>query len=279
MPTQATLCPFCRGLNSAGEKRCYRCGRPLPGRLSSGAIGFVQGALGGEAPITRLLIGLCLVVFALCFASDRRLPFFSGQFSMSTTLRFGSLVGSLGAAEPWRYLAAVFVHYNVLHVAMNAWSLRAVGPAAERQFGKARFVLLFVLSGVIGFVVSDHWYSGMSPPTAGASGAIFGTFGSVLGVAFARRDPNWKQILIQNAVSLLILGLMFPVNNAAHAGGLAAGALLGFAFTKESRKLKLDLPLGLIAGLLVVFCLGSVVLSAISPVWRSVRAREDSREY
>ncbi len=279
MPTQATLCPFCRGLNSGGETRCYRCGRPLPGRLSSGALGLVQGVLGGEAPMTRLFIGLCLVVFALCFASDRRLPFFSGQFSMSTTLRFGALVGSLGAAQPWRYLAAVFVHYNVLHVGMNAWSLRAVGPAAERQFGKARFVLLFVLSGVLGFVVSDHWYGGMSPPTAGASGAIFGTFGSVLGVAFARRDPNWKQILVQNAVSLLILGLAFPVNNAAHAGGLATGAVLGFAFTKESRKLKLDLPFALLAGLLVLLCVGSVVLSATSPVWRSVRAREDSQEY
>lgn len=279
MPTPAKLCPFCRGLNSAGERRCYRCGRPLPGPLASGVVGFIQNALGGEAPMTRLLLGLCIAVFALCIAADHRLPLWiADQFRLSTTLRFGALVGGLGAAQPWRYLASVFVHFNVLHLAMNGWSLRAVGPSAERQFGRARFVVLFVLSGIIGFVVSDYWYGGMSPPTAGASGAIFGTFGSVIGVAYARRDPNWKQILLQNAINLAILGFAFPVNNAAHFGGLVTGAALGFAFTKESPRLKLDLPFAAFAGILLVLSVVSVALSAASPIWRSLRAHEMSQE-
>ena len=42
MSSQATLCPFCRGLNSAGERRCYRCGRSLPGPLATGLIGFFK---------------------------------------------------------------------------------------------------------------------------------------------------------------------------------------------------------------------------------------------
>jgi membrane associated rhomboid family serine protease len=278
MPTSAKLCPFCRGLNSAGERRCYRCHRPLPGPLATGAIGFVQNALGGDAPMTRLLLGLCIAVFALCVASDRRLPLWiSDHFALSTTLRFGALLGGLGAVQPWRYLASLFVHFNVLHLAMNGWSLRAVGPSAERQFGRARFVVLFLLSGTLGFMLSDWWY-GVSPPTAGASGAIFGTFGSVIGVAYARRDPNWKQILLQNAVNLAILGFAFPVNNAAHLGGLVTGAALGFLFTKESRRLRLDVPLGLLAGLLLALSLVSVVLSAVSPVWRSLRLQEMSQE-
>ncbi len=250
----------------------------MPGPLASGFIGFVTGTLSGEAPMTRLFLGLNLMVFALCVATERSLPLFRDNFRMSTTLRFGALVGTLGAAEPWRYLSAVFVHYNLLHVGMNCFALSRVGATAEREFGKARFVLLFVLSGVIGFLVSNQWSGGIDPPTAGASGAIFGLFGSVIGVLYARRNPAWKQALVENLVWLAILAFMGPINNAAHVGGLACGALLGFLFSKEARKLRLDLPFGLIAGLLLAVSLASVVLSARSPVWRAVRVQEDSRE-
>lgn len=276
MRNQTTVCPFCRGLNSGGERRCYRCGRPLPGPLASGVLGFFRETLSGEAPLTRLFLGLCLLVFALCMVSDHRLPLFQDNFRMSTTLRFGALVGTLGRAQPWRYLSAVFVHYNLLHVGMNCLVLSRVGAAAERELGKARFVVLFVVSGVLGFLVSNLWSGGVDPPTAGASGAIFGLFGSVVGVLLARRDPAWKQALLENLVWLAILAFMGPINNAAHVGGLGAGALLGFLFSKESRKLRLDLPLGLLAGLLLVLSLASVVLSALSPVWRVVRDQENS---
>lgn len=279
MASSATLCPFCRGLNSAGERRCYRCGRPLPGPVASGILGFFNGVLGGEAAMTRLLFGMCLAVFALCVASDHKLPLWiSDQFSHSTALRFGALMGNLGELQPWRYLAAVFMHFNALHVGMNGWSLLAVGPGAERQLGRARFVVLFVLAGVLGFVVSDLWYGGMSPPTAGASGAVFGIFASMIGVAYARRDPNWKQILLQNAVNLAILGLMFQVNNAAHFGGALTGAVLGYLFSKEPRGLKLDKPLAVLAGILIVLSVASVALSAFSPIWRSVRVQEMSQD-
>jgi rhomboid protease GluP len=280
MPTQASVCPFCRGLNSADEKRCYRCGRPLPGPLATGVIGLFQAALGGDAPITRLLLGMNLLVFALCIASDRALPLWGTQsFSMSTMLRFGELYGSLGREQPWRCLAAVFVHYNVLHVGMNMWAFFRVGADNERELGKARFLILFVLSGLVGFLVSDQWFGGMSPPTAGASGAVFGVFGALIGVAYARKDPNWKQILVQNLVWLAILAFMSSVNNAAHAGGLATGALLGFLFSKEPRKLALDGVFGVIAGLLLAACVASIGLCVASPLWRMVRAQEESRQY
>ncbi|MEP7051819.1 MAG: rhomboid family intramembrane serine protease [Pseudomonadota bacterium] len=239
-------------------------------------LGFFRETLRGDAALTRLFLGLNLLVFALCVLTDRRLPLFQDNFRMSTTLRFGALLGRLGAAQPWRYLSAVFVHYNLLHVGMNCMVLTRVGASAEREFGKARFVVLFVVSGVLGFLVSNQWSGGVDPPTAGASGAIFGLFGSIIGVLFARRNPAWKQALVENLVWLAILALMGPINNAAHVGGLATGALLGFLFSKEARKQRLDLPFGLIAGLLLALSLASVVLSTLSPVWRLVRDQENS---
>jgi len=276
--SQAKLCPFCRGLNSAGERRCYRCGRPLPGPLASGLIGFFQSAFAGESSLTRLFVGACLVVFALCFASERQLPMWGTQhFALSTMLRFGGIAGSLAQSQPWRYFSAVFVHFNLLHAAMNCWVLVAIGAAAEREFGKARFAVLFLLSGALGFVASDWW--GVSGPTAGASGAVFGLFGAVVGSAYARRDPNWKQLLTQNVIWILILSFMGNINNAAHVGGLVAGALLGFLFNKEPRKLRLDAAYGAVAVGLVVLSLAGVALSASSPIWRLVRSQEQSQLY
>jgi len=280
MPKQASLCPFCRGLNSAGERRCYRCGRSLPGPLASGLIGFFQNTLRADNAMTRLFVGLCMAVFAVCFASEHRLPLWGTQsFALSTILRFGGIAGALAQAQPWRYFSAIFVHFNLLHVGMNCFVMVAVGAAAERELGKARFVLLFVLTGALGFVASDLWEGGVGSPTAGASGAVFGLFGSVIGVAYARRDPNWKQVLLQNVVWIVVLSFMGSVNNAAHVGGLAAGALLGFLFNREPRKLNLDRAFAVVAAVLVVLSLASVVLSAISPVWRLVRNQEIGREY
>jgi rhomboid protease GluP len=274
--SQAKLCPFCRGLNSAGERRCYRCGRPLPGPLASGLIGFFQNTFAAESALTRLFVGVCLIVFALCFASEHRLPLWRDQFALSTMLRFGGIWFTLAQSQPWRYFSAIFVHLNLAHVAMNCFVLVSIGSAAEREFGKARFALLFVLTGVLGFVASGQW--GGSGGTAGASGAVFGLFGAVVGVTYARRDPNWKQLLVQNLVWILVIGLFGGrADNAAHFGGLLAGVVMGFLFNKEPRKPNLDGVFAGLAVLLVALSLAGVALSAASPVWRMVKSQEDSR--
>ena len=90
MPIQSKLCPFCRGLNSAGERRCYRCGRALPGPLATGLLGFIKNTLAVDNAMTRLFVGLCIAVFLLCVASEHRLPVWGGRdqsFALSTILR------------------------------------------------------------------------------------------------------------------------------------------------------------------------------------------------
>ena len=87
-------------------------------------------------------------------------------------------------------------------------------------------------------------------------------------------------MLVENLVWVAVIGLMNNrVNNAAHAGGLAAGALFGFLFTKEPRKWRLDIPFGILAALLLALSIGSVVLSAVSPYWRAERNAENAGQY
>jgi len=270
MPDQrARLCPYCRTLNSPDERTCHRCGRALPGPAATGVLDTARQLLDGHAPITRGLLGWCLLMTALCIATERHIPLWiTDGFRPRTLARFGALFRSAGELEPWRYLGAVFLHANVLHIAVNGWSLAAIGPAAEHRFGRARYLVLFMLTGILGFVASSWWYGAAGPLTVGASGAICGLVGSVVGDAYARRDPAWKSILWANLVNLAILALMLPVNNAAHVGGMAVGAVLGFVFRREPRHRALDRAYLVLALILVGLTPASAILSNASPIWR-----------
>ncbi len=89
-------------------------------------------------------------------------------------------MGVLGPTlEPWRMLSAVFVHLGVLHLVMNMSALAWLGRAIEGSLGSWRMIAIFVISGLAGFYLSCLYY-GPGPPTAGASGAIFGLVGAQL---------------------------------------------------------------------------------------------------
>jgi membrane associated rhomboid family serine protease len=235
-----------------------------------------RDVLGAEAPATRILLFLELAVFGLCVVVDRSMPLgLSGAFKTSTLLRFGALGGMLGAAEPWRYLSAVFVHAGLLHVGMNMWVFVSLGRDLERGMGSARFVLLFLLTGALGFVASAYWYAPFQPLTMGASGGVFGEIGAVVGILWARRDPEWKRAFVRNLIYALLLSVALGnVNTAAHLGGFAAGIALGFLFGREPPRWKLEWPMRIFALVGVCSVVASVVLSMHSPVWQARRAHE-----
>lgn len=273
----ARVCPYCRELNSVGEARCYRCGRRLPGPVGEGVSQVVRQLLGVEAPWTRLLLAMELLVFALLVAADHRMPLgFHDGFRASTLLRLGAMGMGSERFEPWRLLSAVFVHMGVLHVGMNLWVFTHLGARLERELGGARAALIFLVTGVLGFVASEFWYAPLSLLTAGASGGVFGQIGAEVGILRARRDPDWRRSLIVNLLYALLLSLAVrgAVNNAAHIGGFAAGIALGYAFEVERRRWSLDRGLRIVAVILVVAALASVLLSAHSTFWQLVRARE-----
>jgi rhomboid protease GluP len=272
----ARICPYCRELNSVGEARCYRCGKRLPGPVGQGVSRVVRQLLGAEAPFTRLLLVLELLVFALLVAADRRFPLgLHDAFRASALLRFGAMGMGTESAEPWRLLSAVFVHMGVLHVGMNLWMFTDLGARLERELGGARAALIFLVTGVLGFVASELWYAPLSLLTAGASGGVFGQIGAEVGILRARRDPEWRRSLIRNLVYALVLALALKgVNNAAHIGGFAAGVALGYAFEEERRRWSFDRALRVVAAVFVLAAVASVLLSMHSTVWQVIRSRE-----
>jgi membrane associated rhomboid family serine protease len=266
-------------LNGERETRCYRCGRRLPGPAAQGALRVVREVLGVEAPVTRLLLALELLVFAVMVVADRNLPLgLRDAFRSSTLLRFGALGGAFDESERYRLLSAVFVHMGVLHVGMNMWMFTDLGARLERELGGARLALIFVVTGVLGFVASEWWYAPMHVLTAGASGGVFGQIGAEVGILRARRDPEWRRSLARNVLYALLLSFALRVNSAAHLGGFAAGIALGFAFERERHRLRLDRLMNALAAAVVLAVVGSVLLSMHSPAWQVQRVRELSYE-
>jgi membrane associated rhomboid family serine protease len=268
-------------LNGADEPTCHSCGRPLPGPTARAGASIVRQVFGAELFMTRFFTGLCLVVFALgTLGSGGFPPIFGSYFAASELLRWGAIGFDLGRIEPWRYLAAVFVHLNLVHLALNMLSLVYLGRMLEQQVGGARLALLFVVTGIAGFIVSDLWHSYLGAPwiTAGASGSLFGMMGAFIGWLYARRDPEWKNVLLRFAVYAVAFAFAFPVNNAAHLGGFVAGFPIGFLLQRERRPERRQRVFAILAAICVIASLASIVLSATSPIWKVRKAIELERD-
>lgn len=274
MAQSARVCPHCGKLNGADETRCFSCDRRLPGPLLTGALDLWQSALGREYPMTKLYVGLCLIVFALMTLSSRKFEILGGV--VSEAVRWGAMLTGLTGLEPWRVLSAIFVHFGVLHIGFNMMALWDVGRAIEQRLGSARFVLIFIGTGIAGFVASEYWYSLRRElvPTAGASGGLFGLIAAFVGYLYAQRDPAWKQFLVRVLVYAAIFAIALPVNNAAHAGGFVAGFPLGYLFYREKRPWLRSRLFGSLAALLVVASFGSIALSHASPLWKELKRGE-----
>lgn len=238
-------------------------------------MGLLTTALGREFPLTKLYVILCVAVFVMTTLASRKLEMLGGT-RPSEALRWGALFGTLGRHEPWRYLSAMFVHFGVLHLGFNMMALWDFGRATELRLGSGRFTLIFVLTGVLGFVTSDLWYafSGAPALTAGASGGLFGLTGALIGYLYAARDPAWKQFLVRVIIYAAIFAFALSVNNAAHIGGFATGFPLGYLFYKERSPWGRNKVFGGLAVLCVLASLGSIAASHASGVWREVRRQE-----
>jgi rhomboid protease GluP len=281
MPHGSRICPHCGALNAAEDSICHRCQQRMPGAMTTAATSLLGQAFGTDFPLTKFFVVLCVTVFVILTFMPTAVadgepgahnPFRSLMGApMPDLVRWGALVGnpvlgSLGFAEPWRYLSAMFVHIGALHIAFNLMALWDFGRATEQRIGSARFAIVFVVTGIVGFLASDFWFLVVSPQpylTAGASGGLFGLIGCMIGYLYAGKDPIWKQFLYRFAIMTAIFAFALPVNNAAHAGGFLCGAPLGYLAYKENRPWRLNTLFGWVAGILVAASIASVVLSRV----------------
>ncbi len=177
--------------------------------------------------ITYIIIALNIIVFLLTYI------FGKGSTDANTLVDFGGLykaavVGKYGVYELYRLVTSIFLHNGIFHLLFNMYALYILGPQLESFFGKFKFTLIYLISGIAGNLLSLLFISN-NTVSVGASGAIFGLMGALLYFGYHYRVYLGSVIrsqIIPIIILNLILGLLISgVNNFAHIGGLVGGVL------------------------------------------------------
>jgi rhomboid protease GluP len=198
-----------------------------PRRPSNGGTQKRQGELKLDA--TNIIIGVNVAVFVL----TKGILGVGGNPMLLRKLM--KINRAIEYGQSYRLLTAIFCHGSFYHLGMNCYSLTSLGPMAERAFGTDRFVMTYLLSGVLANLAT--FFLGISPMSLGASGCTFGLIGAFathfyrnkrfLGARAEQGLESIKRTVILN----LVYGLSMPgIDNGAHMAGLASGALCSYLF-------------------------------------------------
>ena len=172
--------------------------------------------------ITYILIVLNTLVFLFGFL------FGMGNSLVNAFANYGPYIID---GEYYRLLTSAFVHVNILHFVMNMYALYIVGSQAEGFFGKAKFLIIYILSALSGSLLSMLLNQNVA--SIGASGAIFGLFGALLYFGYNYRvylgNTFVRQILPVILINLLFGFMVVGIDNYAHIGGLIGGYVVSMA--------------------------------------------------
>jgi rhomboid protease GluP len=185
--------------------------------------------------VTPTIVGINVAIFLVMVACGMHFV----QPDVHGLLRWGANYGPKTInGQWWRLLTCTFLHIGVLHLGFNMLVLWDAGRLAERLLGNAGFLLVYLLCGLAGSLASLWWHPGIV--SAGASGAIFGVYGALLGFLALRRDTIPFEVLkgLRSSAFVFLIynvffGLTVPgIDMAAHLGGLAAGFVCGLAMSQ-----------------------------------------------
>ena len=132
----------------------------------------------------------------------------------------------------YRLITSMFLHSDIIHIACNMYALYILGPVVERYYGKTKFLIIYMLSGILGSIFSAAFMSA-DTISIGASGAIFGLLGSIAYFTYYYRATLQGLLRSQILPVILLnlaLGFMIPgIDVSGHIGGLIGGILVSMA--------------------------------------------------
>lgn len=193
----------------------------------------------GSLTVTYTIIGINVLVFMIMGLQG------AGVFEANglVHLRWGSNYGPLTASgDWWRLLTATFLHFGIIHLALNMYALFSIAAYLEPMLGKVRYITAYLCSGILASLASLCWHT-EPVNSAGASGAVFGMYGVFLALLTTNLIPKKvRQPLLQSIVIFVIYNLVYGIkggiDNAAHIGGLVSGMLIGYLFVFSVKKEK-----------------------------------------
>ncbi|MDD7150440.1 MAG: rhomboid family intramembrane serine protease [Bacilli bacterium] len=172
--------------------------------------------------VTYIIMAICIILFILMELSG-------GSTNSQTLLKYGANLDVLVKnGEYYRLFTCIFLHIGIMHLLCNMYSLYIIGREVENLFGKIKYIIIFILSGIFGSIMSLAFTH--NTISAGASGAIFGLLGALLYFGMHYRTylgEAIKRSIIPIIVINLIIGFFAEgIDLAAHIGGLVGGVLV-----------------------------------------------------
>lgn len=203
--------------------------------------------------VTNILIAINILVFILMYV------FGNGSEDNLTLVAFGANYAPLvKQGEVYRFITSTFIHIGILHLFFNMYALSIIGLEIEKFYGKTKFLIVYLLSGIMGSLASCIFSADYI--SAGASGAIFGLFGSLLyfGLQYrATLDGFLRSSIMPVIVLNLVIGFVIPgIDVSVHIGGLIAGFMISKILGVDGKfKLKESINSLIFMILLVLFSL------------------------
>jgi len=262
---------------------CTRCGRPIcPDCMIQAPVGFqcpecVEDArkefrrgpgraLRGGLSATKAIVVAIVAMYAVEVIVGGPGSLLQGPDSRT--------LFDLGAMQPlaiadgqfWRLFSAMFLHAGLLHLGFNLYALWLFGRVIEDELGRAWFLVIYFVSGLLASVAS-YAFGPVTALAVGASGAIFGIFGAFIAFNWRRRHTPLGRANLRTAGTLLLLNLILAVGYRsidwrAHVGGLVAGLAVTAVADGLGR--------GRNGRLLQVACVGGMIALGIAiTVWRT----------
>ncbi|HEX9312472.1 MAG TPA: rhomboid family intramembrane serine protease [Actinomycetota bacterium] len=230
---------------------CTRCGRPIcPECMRPAAVGYqcpecvaearasfprrrvqVKFVLGRPGALTTSLLAINLAMFVVEVAVGGARSLASGPSELKLFNLGAMYPPAIAHGQYWRLFTAMFLHAGLVHIAFNMYALYLFGYLIEEAFGKVRFLLIYLVAGLLASVAS-YTFSDPHAVAVGASGAIFGLLGAWVAYNYRRRGTPAAAFQLRWALMLiginLILGFSIAIiDNNAHIGGLIAGIAAG----------------------------------------------------
>ena len=184
-----------------------------------------------------------ILIFVLMLADGVAIRGWTPEVMLGWGGNFGPVTR---AGEWWRLVSSMFLHYGFFHLAFNMLALVYFGRIVERLLGNVGFLVTYFVAGIGGSIASVAWRTDVV--SAGASGAVYGIAGALIGFLVWRRDtiplPVLKR-LRNGMISFLAIEMYYGIKQpqidmAAHVGGLIAGFLCGLVLSQP-------LALGMVA--------------------------------
>ena len=212
---------------------------------------------GSNLYVTYGIIILNVIVFALMAYDGAGIFEPNGLVHIKWGSNFSPLTLS---GDWWRLLSCTFIHFGVIHLAMNMYCLYTIGIYLEPMLGKVKYVAAYLCTGILSSITSLWWHTEPAN-SVGESGAVFGLYGLFLALLTTDLIPKKVRASLLQSIGIfivfnLVYGMKGGIDNSAHVGGLLSGFIIGYLYVISIKSEKSGLKSAWVLPLVFIGSLG-----------------------